>query len=480
MARFVWTLAAVLVAGPVTGQGLWGPDSGQAPKVPVRKLTISPAAAPIPALKYQLLPELRETTPGNAALLYYRAFSPEWSHNIRANADLQKTIDDALDRSPAELKALADLHFVRGWMMLKEIDRAARRSYCDWELSPRVREDGIWLLIPDVQELRKFAKYLKLRAKLELADKRFDEAAYTLQTGLQLGRHAAHGPTLIQALVGVAITAVMSQEVEDWVQVSDSPNLYWALTDLPTPYIDLRMPLQGEKLFIDSMLPGYREALADPAKVPPPFTAEQRKKMIEGFNGTQLSGLASDATFMLLAGKMYPAAKAYLQEHGRSAEQVEAMPALTAVLLYEVAEYDLLYDEMLKAHGLPYWLARPVLEQADQRLKEEVVRSGSPGMSMAGILMPAIRSVTFAQVRTDRNIAMLRTVEALRLYAAAHGSLPDKLADVTEVPVPPSPVTGKPFDYRREGDAAVLTDPPADKDPRSITNALRYEITLRK
>ena len=68
---------------------MWGPDSGKEPKVPVRKFTISGAAAPVPALRYELLPELRQTTPGNAALLYYRAFSPEWSQSVRGNKDLQ-------------------------------------------------------------------------------------------------------------------------------------------------------------------------------------------------------------------------------------------------------------------------------------------------------------------------------------------------------------------------------------------------------
>jgi hypothetical protein len=471
MARFCWTVLAVALAGRV---------AAQEPTVPVRKFTISPTAAAVPALRYQLLPPLRETTPGNAALLYYRAFSPEWSHTIRGNKDLQAKVDDIGDKSPAEVKAISDFGFVRGWGMLKEVDRAARRSYCDWELTPRVREDGIWLLLPDVQALREFAKYLRLRAKLELADQKFDEAAYTLQTGLQLGRHAAHAPTLIQALVGAAITAVMCQEVEDWVQIPGSPNLYWALTDLPTPYIDLRMPLQGEKLFIDSMFPGYREALADPSKVPAPLTGELRKKMVESFSIAQSDVPAAGTYFMLLAGKMYPTAKAYLLEHGRTPEQVEALPALTAVMLYEVATYDRLYDEMLKVHGLAYWVSRPLLDKGDELLKEEVVRSGSPGLSLAGMVMPAIRNVWFAQVRVDRNIAMLRTVEALRLHAAKHGSLPDKLADVTEAPVPSNPVTGQQFEYRRDGDTAVLTDPPHGADPRSITNALRYEITLRK
>src|SRR5213593_2791887 len=49
----------------------------------VVRLTVHPAAEPTPALKYRLLPEVRELTPGNAAVLYYRAFSPEWLTHLR-------------------------------------------------------------------------------------------------------------------------------------------------------------------------------------------------------------------------------------------------------------------------------------------------------------------------------------------------------------------------------------------------------------
>src|SRR5262249_55553557 len=51
------------------------PATAQPPPEPVR-LTLRPAAAPSPALKYELLPELKDQSPGNAALVYYRAFSP--------------------------------------------------------------------------------------------------------------------------------------------------------------------------------------------------------------------------------------------------------------------------------------------------------------------------------------------------------------------------------------------------------------------
>src|SRR5687768_15636511 len=48
----------------------------------VVKMTLYPAAAPIPALRYTLLPQARDLRPGNAALLYQRAHSGDWWINF--------------------------------------------------------------------------------------------------------------------------------------------------------------------------------------------------------------------------------------------------------------------------------------------------------------------------------------------------------------------------------------------------------------
>src|SRR5579875_3853672 len=91
------------------------------------KLTLSPATAPSPALKYKLLPELMDQTPGNAALEYYRAFSPEWWFNIR-QPKVWETIEKALQTPLADLPR-NKLGMVEGNRMLEQVERAARREY---------------------------------------------------------------------------------------------------------------------------------------------------------------------------------------------------------------------------------------------------------------------------------------------------------------------------------------------------------------
>ena len=184
------------------------------------------------------------------------------------------------------------------------------------------------------------------------------------------------------------------------------------------------------------------------------------------------------ATFVVM--KKYAQAKEYLQIHGWSAENVEALPAVQAVLLTEVATYDRLYDEMIKWVGVPYPLAHAGLDKADHILRREIVSSGSPSFSLAGLLIPATIKVMETSNRLDRRIAALRAVEAIRLYAAIHGRLPTALSEITEVPVPVNPATGAAFAYVSDGATATLSIAAESTRPQAAWNAFQYEITIRK
>jgi hypothetical protein len=276
----------------------------------------------------------------------------------------------------------------------------------------------------------------------------------------------------------MAVSTVMLNQVEEWVRTPGSPNLYWALTNLPQPFVDLRKPMQGERLMLDNLMPGLREALADLKAPPMPVDKLQEMvaKLIQASGSRQPPPVLFVAT---LVAKKYGPAKEFLRQQGRTAEQIEAMPALQAVLMCDVAHYDRLFDEMLIVQGLPPETLLQAMVQFDRRLRDEVGRAGGPQGSVAFLLLPAVARVYSASVRLDRKINVLRCLEAIRLYAAAHGKLPDKLTDL-EVPIPMDPMTGKPFDYRLDGGKAHMNATAPPGEPAHEWNTLRYEITLRR
>jgi hypothetical protein len=82
------------------------------------------------------------------------------------------------------------------------------------------------------------------------------------------------------------------------------------------------------------------------------------------------------------------------------------------------------------------------------------------------ILDPAQALSMFIQKRTNREMAALQTVEALRLYASTHqGQFPQTLAELTRA-VPHDPTTDKPFVYRLEQGTAIIESTPKEASPK--------------
>jgi hypothetical protein len=234
---------------------------------------------------------------------------------------------------------------------------------------------------------------------------------------------------------------------------------------------------------IDSVFPGIREALADPRAQP--MTRAQAQALLsnltKGFEETDvkakdlLGGLQTAA----LAIKAYPAAREFLLAQGWTKEQVEALPVVQAVLMHEVANYDRLYDDMLKWQSLSYPEARYGLRQVEEQLRAEKAKGAAAGTTLAALIMPATARVHEAYTRTERRLAALRCIEAIRLHAAAHkGQLPAALSDIRAVPTPADPFTGKSFEYEVKGERATLVGPPPAGDKPTPNNSLRYELTF--
>jgi hypothetical protein len=140
------------------------------------------------------------------------------------------------------------------------------------------------------------------------------------------------------------------------------------------------------------------------------------------------------------------------------------------LLLNEKRELEERFDDVMKTISFPFWQVEALAAQ--NKVKK-------PPALVADELL-VFHHVLLAQGRVDQRIALLRHVEALRLYAAEHdGTLPAKLSDVP-VPLPVDPFTGKPFRYEVTGNTAHLRGtPPAGKETDTTFN-IHYEVTVPK
>ncbi len=125
--------------------------------------------------------------------------------------------------------------------------------------------------------------------------------------------------------------------------------------------------------------------------------------------------------------------------------------------------YEKSRDASFKWFYVPYWQAREGLDRAAAATE----RRESLSSFLSNMLLPAMPKARGAFARSERSNAVLRLLEALRIYAAAHeGRLPDTLGDVTEVPVPIAPFNrqavrvrvGRPGVCRRAADAGTAVE----------------------
>jgi hypothetical protein len=454
-----------------------------------RSVTLTPRPEPVPALKYRLLPLTPELKEGNAVPIYLRLLHErndesrrEWNEKPAAWNQLP------LDQLPVgEIrKFLADNAYT-----MKQLELGARRTTAEWNYTLDAG-NPIGILLPDAQGTRTYGGLLLLQARLEIAEGNYEAAAHTLQTGFALSRHVADGPFLINGLVANAIGSQFADALLEWVARADAPNLYWALTALPQPLIDLRKELEIDQRIFELQFPILADLKRERTPAEWDAALKQLRTEVERLrpityekgadNKNKLAPPGRAPTDPAAESPELPAARKYLVERLQlPAARVDAMPPAQVLLLHLAAVIDELRDDLFKGASLPVPQALPVLQAAEKRLQ------ATPDTEATWIprtLLSAIPRVVVSVSRLERQLAALRVIEAVRLHATAHdGHLPDKLADITEVPVPDDPGTGRPFDYRRETETATLIGPPLNvpvrpKHPVPKT-ALRFRLTIK-
>jgi hypothetical protein len=468
--------------------GAAGAQEQAQPPTPEYALTVRPNGPPVPAFRFELVPT-RDLSRNNAALLIHRALhiladvrpadKDAVAVNVRLDAAREKPLADyPRDEARNYLKPFTNV--------FKEMEAAAKCDHCDWGTDDRIAVEGIGFLLPDAQKMRELAFLLTIRARLHAAEGKIDLALRDVQTGFALARAAAQGPTLIQFLVGNAIAAQMIRELEVVMQVPGCPDLYWSLTALPRPLVSLKKGIEGELRSMEATIPLPKDVDKGPMKPEEALAALDRlwagiQKMADHPEGPTIAqsrlGLATFITMQL------PSARKALLAAGKTEADLDAMPPAQVVMLDSLVRFRNLRDQYFVWFQAPYAEAMQGMRQSQARF-EKLRQAGQPFdylQTMLMLLLPAIDKVYGAEVRTERRIASLRAVEAVRLYAANHdGKLPAKLAEIDDVPVPGDVTTGQPFAYEVTGNRFVISVPPPAGEKANPGNSWKYVVTVTR
>jgi hypothetical protein len=463
-------------------------------------LTITPAPVPVPTLRYRLLQRDLDLKPGNAAPYYYRAqleFEPKMKalrEKFKEETELDQWYVSGADATPIDKLPLDKVRQASKMfdpIYDESLKTAFERSRCDWQLNIEELKgpDIISLHLGEFQGSRQLARMISLRTRLAIADRRYDDALTTMRENYRLGRDVAKVPFLVCGLIGIAIDQITNRSLLELIASPDSPNLYWALGQLPTPPIDLRPAVHFEMDFGPRMFPFIHNAETTdhtPQEWNRLLTLSLHDLQIAGSGGpfTTLGKPGENdvqvglmATGLSLTG--YTRAKERLIAEGMDRTRIEKMPVGQVIAIYTERTYHRFADDWENLWQVSYPDANKMAQRLEKKLEAARPLSGSKDseiLPMVSMLLPAVSACRAAEVRLERDVAGLRVIEALRMYAADHnGQLPSRLADIEDVPVPMNPATGKPFVYRLEGAKAILELPPSDQVAGSN---YRYEIQV--
>jgi hypothetical protein len=455
------------------------PAPADAPKL--IRLAPQSATKQIGAFHYRLLPDPLDRTPGNAAPLWRLAgdaFQDAYKRDKTTSQEFNRASQTPIKDLPR--KEVREL-LVRFSAAFRLARQAACREHCDWEMPPLTLQSVQELLpLEMIQRCRSLAALLGIQYRLQLVEGRFEDAAETLQTGFALAHHLCESDVMIQSLVGIAIAAIMVGHVEEWLQTPGSPNLYWALTALPRPLGKVRRSIEHELNTFSRSFPRLRRLSKEK------LSEQQADDLLQEVFSGLCKGVEDvpkplqwlrNLSAAKLTAEMYPAARKYLLEGGRAAKEIDRLPKAQVVLLHCVHEYDRERDDVLKALALPPWQGSPLMDQIMQKYRAGIKSGDTIFNTILALLMPAIVKTHAASVRLERYIAGLRGAEALRLYAATHkGKVPAKWSDITALPLPVDPATGKGFDefYQAKDGRAILEVPAPPGQP--VVVGRRYEL----
>jgi len=416
----------------------------------VINLSVHAAPATRPSLRYKLLPEVIDQHPGNGAPLYLAAArvgpDPKAADNLTSKAG-ERFRDLPLDQlARADVEGALKPFDER----MRIIEVAARREDAVWEST--LREQGAFPPLSYLNDMRINARLLSLMTRWQIARHDWDGAGRTLQTAFGMSQQMNNRALLVQGLIETGIADLLLDRVTEWCGEAGAPNLYWALTDLPSPFVDLRSVRQWEEAMIYFTFPEL--AARDPENI----TAGQWKKIFERIGQIcQANGETSLSRLQMtwLVASKHAVAKQSLIDGGIPAEKLAGMSVNQVVGLYLFRQYQAAADEAWKAWQLPYWqgVGKPPAPEGSEWEARRARIAENPFL----VLIPVVRSARLQFARVDRKIALLRVIESLRDFAASNERrFPASLQELNDLPAPINPVSGKAFTYQSTGDTAVL------------------------
>lgn len=483
---FIFSATIVSAQQKIDDGWVYQQDEATGVTIQTMEMTLHPAAEPIPALKYRFIGDDFERLEGNAAPFYLQAMgfidhnadrevvtqfirNSEKAAREQGNKDYppylwQSTRPENLpvDEVRAYLKPLE--------FQQKFLAEAARRKYFNMDRQIRYEKSPVSYILPEVQQIREIVRNQSLRCRLALREDEVEQAMIILGQQYAIAEHLSQDPFIISSLVGVAVGTIGSFDALYVIQHPQAPNLYWAFAALPRPLVNMRYASGFESQFFYEQFKTMSEVDETPRNAGYwQFFIDHLVSELIPFAGDlypdagwdKSPEMARNAVIAAIA-IAYPQARNYLiEEVGMPEAQVDAYPTAQVFFLAMKRWYERSSDDVLKWVSLSFAQGydSPLRQSEETEFNNSRDRLGWVSL-VASYTISSFQQLRVAETRLQQRIALVQTVEAIRLYGAQHNRrLPPTLSDLS-LPAVNDPFNNKPLNYEFHEDHAVLSCEP--------------------
>jgi len=269
--------------------------------------------------------------------------------------------------------------------------------------------------LPHLYKLRDWARLLRADALFRAGSGDYATAIEDVVAGLKLGAAVAGEPILISQLVRISMVDIAS----DALQLAFEPG------DLPPDLTHDLMRLLAQS--------DHRDAFA------------------ASFAGEQTFGLRAFEDFLRDGGGWAMGDPSPLAGLGA---RLYASPIARPWFNMDEAAYADVMDRFRDAVELPYYEAKPLLDQIEQDVQDLPITR-----VLSRMLLPALARSCAAQACLEANLDLTQMGIALEQYHGVHGEYPADLSAIAPQlggAVPVDPFTGQPYHYQPSGGTLLL------------------------
>lgn len=360
--------------------------------------------------------------PGNAAVLYYKAFMLYEPH------DTAPSTRDDYWHGQVGLNEDIKEYLAKNKVVIDTVLDASRIDYCDWGMD---YSQGTEVVLPPHNKAREVFFLMAAEATMQADTGNYRTALERCIGMYRMAKHLNERP-LICYLVGTAITAATNRCVVRFLS---------------------EMPADAETLT------WFRDELAALDKNP--------YSVIPSLDWKRESGIIS-----MSPERIANVVQAGLDEGELKTKALERIrTADSQFYARNIAYWENFTDRVLAAFEKPYEAAQAELVQLDKQPGNDFDKN--PDATLTACLAPTFATIHLLSVRLQAQSGMIRIGVVLYLSRVQTGRLPEVLPE----DVPADPFTGKPFQYEKTADGFLLQY--QDKENPEKIGARQYEFKIK-